>query len=288
MNRNPLESYSKIGSIVGLSGISVRSRILKMYKAGFLQGMYLIPSPLNFHRYPWAVVFKNVKSAASKLNEILTVENVVFAWIEYDNDVIVVIFSRSLDEKDRSAVELSDILGVGIEKQYSILSLLPPNLADSKLSRIDWKILENVLFNPRMATADISRLTHLSRKTVKNHIDAMMFEKKLYTVYLSDFTKTRSGILYGMTVQYETRKTLMGLLELNLKPVFYTDEPRGVYLINYAESVKDMEILRERVESMRGINGIYISIPKGGIFAEKRVKCWIMKEIDNWNSASFR
>jgi DNA-binding Lrp family transcriptional regulator len=42
--RNPIESFEKIGFKVGLSGISVRSRILKMYRSGFIQGMY------SYHR----------------------------------------------------------------------------------------------------------------------------------------------------------------------------------------------------------------------------------------------
>ena len=90
--RNPLESYEKIGSKVGISGISARSRIQKRYRSGLIKGIYLIPSPQNFEMHPRTYVFKNVDSPFQKLSIIAAVNGVVFAWIDYDNDLIITVF----------------------------------------------------------------------------------------------------------------------------------------------------------------------------------------------------
>jgi DNA-binding Lrp family transcriptional regulator len=285
--RNPLESYEKIGSKVGLSGISTRSRILKMHSSGFIQGMYLIPSPLNFGRHPRFYVFKNVDSPFSKLSEISTVSGVVFAWIDYDNDLIVTVFSRSEKERVRDVARLSKILGTNAITDHIPISLLPPNLSSSGLSRIDWKVLEHVAFNPRISIAEVSKLTHLSRKTVQAHLNRMISNRMLYTVYISDFTKGNGGIYYGLLVFYETKEVLGQLLKLNLEPVWYMSEPLGALLLGFAESLEVVELLKKRVGNIEGVTGFSLNIPRGGMFAEKSVRIWIRKEINKWNSASF-
>ena len=285
--RNPLESYEMIGSKVGLSGISVRSRVLKMHRSGFIQGIYLIPSPLNFERYPRTYVFKSVESPFSKLSEISAVNGVVFAWIDYDNDMIVTVFSRSELEKARDLAKLSKLLGTKAVTDYIPISLLPPNLSSSRLSRIDWKVLEHVAFNPRTSVAEISRSTRLSRKTVKGHLNSMLSERKLYALYISDFTKLKVGIFYGLLVFYDLPDVLDHLLKLGLEPIWYMSEPLGAVLLGFAESLEDVELLKKKTGEMEGITSFYINVPRGGMLSKDRVRFWIRREIDKWNSSSF-
>ena len=285
--RNPLESYEMIGSKVGLSGVSVRSRILKMHRSGFIQGIYLMPSPLNFERHPRTYVFKNIESPFTKLLEISAVNGVVFAWLDYDNDMIITVFSRSELENARSLAKLSKILGAKPITDYIPISLLPPNLSSSKLSRIDWKILKHVAFNPRLSIVEISRLTHLSRKTVQGHLNQMLSERKLYAVYISDFTKINGGIFYGLLVFFTFPEVLDRLLKLGLEPIWYMSEPLGAVLLGFAESLEDVELLKKKTGEMEGITSFYINVPRGGMFAEDQVSFWIGKEIDKWGSSSF-
>ena len=285
--RNPLEPYEKIGSKVGLSGISARSRILKMYRSGLIQGIYLIPSPLNFERHPRTYVFKNVDSPFSKLLKISAVNGVVFAWIDYDNDLIITVFFKSELEKARTIGKLSMILGTKPITDYIPISLLPPNLSSSRLSRIDWKILEHVTFNPRMSVAEISRLTHLSRKTVQGHLNSMLSERKLYALYISDFTKVKGGIFYGLLVFFNFPEVLDKLFKMSLEPIWYMTEPMGATLLGFAESIVDLELLKKKTGEIEGITSFDINVPTGGMFAEARVKSWIRIETEKWDSASF-
>jgi DNA-binding Lrp family transcriptional regulator len=285
--RNPLESFEKIGFKVGLSGVSVRSRILKMYKSGLIKGMYLIPSPLNFERHPRTYVFKNVQSPFSKLLKISRVNEVAFAWIDYDNDMIITVFYKSELEQLKGLVKLTGIFGTNAITDFIPTSLLPPNLSGSRLSRIDWKVIEHVAFNPRISIAEISRLTHLSRKTVQGHLNRMLSERQLYTVYVADFTKWKGGIFYGVLVFYGVSNVLDKLLKLNLEPVWHMSEPLGAVLLGFAESLEKVELLKKKTETIDGITGFSINIPRGGMFAEENIRRWIKDEIDKWESASF-
>lgn len=285
--RNPSESYEMIGSKVGMSGVSARRRILKMYSSGFIKGIYLIPSPLTFERYPRTYVFKNIESPFSKISKISAVSGVVFAWIDYDNDMTVTIFSRSELEKARSLAKLSKLLGTKAITDYIPISLLPPNLSSSTLSRIDWKILEHVTFNPRLSVAEISKLTHLSRKTVQGHLNRMLSEKKLYALYISDFTKLNGGIFYGLMVFFNHPEVQDRLLKMGLEPIWYMSEPLGAVLLGFAESLKDVELLKNRTGEMEGITSFNVILPRGGMFAEKNILRWIREEIRKWAPASF-
>lgn len=285
--RNPLESYEKIGSKVGISGISARSRIQKMYRSGLIKGIYLIPSPQNFEMHPRTYVFKNVDSPFQKLSIIAAVNGVVFAWIDYDNDMIITVFFKSDLEKAKILDNLSIIVGTKPITDYIPNSLLPPNLSSSGLSRIDWKILEHIAFNPRMSVAEISRLTHLSRKTVQGHLNGMLSERKLYALYISDFTKINGGILYGLLVFFNYPEVMGRLLKMGLEPIWFMTEPIGATLLGFAESLVDVELLKKKAQDMEGITRFDINVPTGGMFAKERLKSWIKGEIDKWNSASF-
>ena len=219
--------------------------------------------------------------------EISAVNGVVFAWLDYDNDMIITVFSRSELENARSLAKLSKILGAKPITDYIPISLLPPNLSSSKLSRIDWKILKHVAFNPRLSIVEISRLTHLSRKTVQGHLNQMLSERKLYAVYISDFTKINGGIFYGLLVFFTFPEVLDRLLKLGLEPIWYMSEPLGAVLLGFAESLEDVELLKKKTGEMEGITSFYINVPRGGMFAEDQVSFWIGKEIDKWGSSSF-
>jgi hypothetical protein len=48
-----------------------------------------------------------------------------------------------------------------------------------------------------------------------------------------------------------------------------------------------VELLEKRIEKIDGINSFSLSIPSGGVFAEKRVLRWIRETISKWDLASF-
>ena len=285
--KNPLDSFEEIGSKVKMSGVSVRSRMLNMHNSGFLQGVYLIPSPMNFRRYPQTFVFKNVDNVVNKMNNICRVSDVTFVWSDHENDTIVTVFCNSEREKLRAIERLSEIMGVSATALFTPSSLLPPNLSSSKLSRIDWKIVEQILMNPRMPVANISRLTKLSRRTVQNHLYRMLSEQQLYPVYIADFTKATGKIFYGAFAIFENSEVLKKLIDLNLKPVWHSNEPLGAQLLGFADSLKDVDLLKKSIDKIDGIVSFSFSIPAGGIFAEKRVLGWIRDEITKWSASTF-
>ncbi|MDA8143887.1 MAG: hypothetical protein M0T81_07880 [Thermoplasmatales archaeon] len=57
--------------------------------------------------------------------------------------------------------------------------------------------------------------------------------------------------------------------------------------MGFAESLKYVELLEKRIEKIDGINSFSLSIPSGGVFAEKRVLRWIRETISKWDLASF-
>ena len=92
-------------------------------------------------------------------------------------------------------------------------------------------------------------------------------------MYLDSFiikiAKITGQIFYGSSATYETKEALKQLMDLNLNPVWYMNEPLGVHLLDFAESLKDVELLKKRIEKIDGINSFSLSIPSGGVFAEK-------------------
>lgn len=286
--KNPFETYENMGLNVGMRGVSVRARMLKMKETGFLQGIYLIPSPLNFDRSVSTCVFTRVKDASLKLMDIITVKDVAFAWTDHENDVVVNMYYRSDEERVNSLSSLSEILGDNAVSIFTPMSLLPPMLSSSGLSSIDWKIMEHIVSEPRASTSELSRLTHLSRNTVEMHRKRFISDRLVYPVFISDFTRSSGNIFYGAVVFFEHPGSLKQLIGLGMIPVWSMTEPTGAHFLGFAESLRDVELVKNRVKDIEGVTEFSISIPSGGIFAVERVKHWIRNEIKYWKLASLK
>ncbi|MEM3192974.1 MAG: AsnC family transcriptional regulator [Candidatus Parvarchaeota archaeon] len=174
----PFETYEKIGAKVGMSGVSIRNRILRMEDTGFLQGIYLIPSPIVFKKTVSTFVFPKVRDTALRLPKIVSVEDVVFAWIDHENDIVVTVYYKSEEDRMRSLDRLSDVLGRTPTAIFTPSSLLPPALSDSGLSSIDLKLLEHLVSDPRISISELSRKTNLTVKTIVNHRNSQMTKNK--------------------------------------------------------------------------------------------------------------
>lgn len=285
--KNPFSFYEDIGSGVGLSGVSVGQRIHKMESSGFLQGIYLIPSPITLGRKAKSYVFTKVRNAKSKLEKVIDIECVVFAWIDHEDDVIVSLYYESEMEIQESLAMLSSLLGGGYTSVFTPLSLLPPILRLSRYSSIDWKILLHMISNPRVSVSEISGRTKLSRKTVLRHRSLMAAGGNLFPVFLMDFNAAKGAIFYGIIAFFENMVAMNSLKEMNLLPVWMMNNPSGAYMLGMALSLTEVEDIKSKMAKLKGISGYSLSIPAGGVFSTERVKGWIQDHIDLWRAASF-
>ncbi|WP_075057042.1 hypothetical protein [Thermogymnomonas acidicola] len=68
-----------------------------------------------------------------------------FAWLDYDGDMTVTLFFRQKEEERSSVERLSEVLSVeAVARRTPPLSLMPPDLSGSYLSRVDLRILEHI------------------------------------------------------------------------------------------------------------------------------------------------
>lgn len=285
--RNPLETYEKLGSAAGMRGVSARNRVKNMERSGLIRGIHLVPSPLSFGRIASSYVFNRVADAQSMLPTLLDVEDVVFAWTDHENDVVVNAYHKDAGNGAMIREKLREILGDCEHSSFTPTSLLPPIMSHSGLSSIDWKLLEHMVAEPRLPVTDLSRLTGLSRKTVNIHRNQLIVERKVYPVFLSDFTKGRDHILYGAVVIFDNQNVMDQLSQFNMVRVWTMNNPSGVYFLGFADTLRDVENVRYRVSEMKDIKGFSISIPTGGIFGLQRIRNWIREAIEQWKTASF-
>ena len=270
-----------------MSGVSVRGRIIRMRDTGILKSIHLIPSPLCFRRKASSYVFTKVTNASSRLHDILSVDDVVLAWTDHENDVLVNMYHKSEKNMAGSLNRLSEILGDDYTSAFRPLSLLPPILSESRFSSIDWKLLEHMVSNPRISNSELSRVTHLSRKTVEKHKANILANRQVYPVFISDFTKVSGHIFYGAVALFETQETLKQLFSLDMIPVWIMNEPSGAYFLGFAGSLRDVEVAKSKIGKISEVTSFSISIPTGGVFGTERVGKWIREAIRQWKLSSF-
>jgi len=265
----------QIGKKVGLSGVSVKSRITKMVKSGVIQNftMKIEPPSLGY--------------------------GIIYLTVPSDDEVGIVKKLKLIGEPFFVVPCLGDIMACGIvvEKDVEQKTELVKNLIsdarivltlDAKesefradLTKTDFKILDQLLKNPREKIDSISKSTKLSTKTITRTIEKFEKNPAIQFTIIYDPRKLEKFVAFAVLamVQNDVKKIKKEIEDAfgdNFWQVPFTAKELLV-LFMYSDNIYNADVMRHRIKEIDGVAFTEVFFPKKITMPTN----WIINSIKN-------
>ncbi len=250
----------QIGKKVGLSGVSVKSRISKMERAGVIQNftMKIEPPSLGY--------------------------GIIYLTVPSDDEVGIVKKLKLIGEPFFVVPCLGDIMACGIvvEKDVEQKTELVKNLIsdarivlalDAKesefradLTKTDFKILDQLLKNPREKIDSISKSTMLSTKTVTRTIEKFEKNPAIQFTIIYDPRKLEKFVAFAVLAMVQSDvKKIKTEIETSFGDYFWQvpfTAKELLVLFMYSDNIYNADVMRHKIKEIDGIIFTEVFFPK--------------------------
>jgi len=250
----------QIGKKVGLSGVSVKSRISKMERAGVIQNftMKIEPPSLGY--------------------------GIIYLTVPSDDEVGIVKKLKLIGEPFFVVPCLGDIMACGIvvEKDVEQKTELVKNLIsdarivlalDAKesefradLTKTDFKILDQLLKNPREKIDSISKSTMLSTKTVTRTIEKFEKNPAIQFTIIYDPRKLEKLVAFAVLAMVQSDvKKIKTEIETSFGDYFWQvpfTAKELLVLFMYSDNIYNADVMRHKIKEIDGIIFTEVFFPK--------------------------
>jgi len=273
---DPLLSDERLGREVGLTGKAVRLRRKRMEADGVLTeyGIHPRAEILGRNAVAWGYVGNDRPELP--LSQLCEVEDLVYVRSFRPNFHMVVRFSKDPEPPDDPRLAL--LLGRPMEGP---LDERPPttSVRADDLSRVDWKVLEEVVRTPRAPYSIQARSAYVSPRTFRLHRSKLEAAQALECAMILNLEQEEGLATYGIWLKVDESfdEKAVELPRLWDRP-HWTRNPRGVYLLGSGDNYFHARELELRLRSLPGVVSADPLIPAGGFFARERLLTWIRAE----------
>ena len=265
----------QIGKKVGLSGVSVKSRITKMIKSGIIQDFTIKIEPPTLG---YGVIYLTIPSDDEDgIVKKLKLVGEPFFVVPCLGDITAcgIAIEKDMEQK----IELVKNL---IGNARIILTL---NAHDSEfkadLTKTDFKILDQLLKNPREKIDSLSKSTMLSTKTVTRTIEKFEANTAIQFTIIYDPRKLEKFVAFALLtmVQNDTRKVLKEI-EAGFGDYFWQvpfTAKEMLVLFMYSDNIYNADIMHHKIKHTDGIAFTEVFFPKKITMPTN----WIINSIKN-------
>ena len=275
-------SYSRIGSQIGLTSKSVKTRVKNMLRSGVIEKFVVRVNPAAFG-YRTAIVLTRTSSGITKDDVIQRVKE--FGDLAYhahhvgSTSVAALIIKKPLDEKIIQS--LNDRLKPATVVRTSVAEL---SVASTDLSDTDLRIIKCLLLSgARIEISDIAKEVGISEKTTTRRLDRMK-EGRLLDFSLQCSPTTMIGyiqfaipIIVAKTHYRSVLERMYSEFQTNILYSPSVIEPENqLTFILFGENVFVVDYVLAKVNSFAGVKSADAYILTKLQYYDN----WIMKEIN--------
>ena len=250
----------QIGKKVGLSGVAVKSRITKMIKSGIIQNftIKMEPPSLGYGVIYLVVPGDDEVGIIKKLKLI----GEPFFVVPCLGDITAcgIVVEKDLEQKTELVKNL-------ISNVRIVLTLNPQDSElKAKLTKTDFKILEQLLKNPKEKIDSLAKSTSLSTKTVTRTIEKFETNPAIQFTIIYDPRKLEKFIAFALLamVQNDTRKVLKEI-EAGFGDYFwqvpFTAKEMLVLFMN-SDNIYNADIMHHKIKHTDGVAFTEVFFPK--------------------------
>ena len=254
------QTDTKLGSKLGLSGVSIRNRINKLVENGVVEkfvpqiqgepfgmsSIYLVASEKDFKE-----LLKRVKIFGKPSHVIHCIGSTA---------ILGTIVKENFEEKLEFAKQL-----VNEGKVITVSASKSPGFSKI-ITKTELKILQALIPNTQISNDELASLTKLSKKTVSRSVQKLRNANILYSTIIWNPKKIENYLTFyvGMSVQSNTEQVIKSLTKKFSKsflanPMVFDKE---VALTMYVNNIHEMDEIVEKIKSMNKIKRADVYIPK--------------------------
>ncbi len=271
-------SYRNIGSVVGLTTKSVRTRVVKMVSNGVIEKFFVYINPAVLG-YGTECILK------MRFNELT--ENII--------DRLNLLGDLFLHVRQIGGTSVfSLVVKTGSEDKIPLLidSLKPAVMQSMFVSRpfvqkgpkeLDFKIIKCLLPNPRMHISEIAKKLSISAKTVSRRLDMMKNNNVVQFSVLVNPASTRGYIQFVIVIsvketlyQYVLESIYRELSGNLLLQAPVTSPDNLIVLIMFSQDIFTVDSILRKVESFDGVKTAELDILTGITLTQD----WMVNEIE--------
>jgi DNA-binding Lrp family transcriptional regulator len=267
LGKNSRLSYRNIAQTIDLTTKSVKTRVDKMISAKVIE-RFIVLVNLSILGYTATCAFALRKNMVNK--DLIDKINLV-GDMQYQFHVLggAIGFSIAVREESEEKIELllqslqPAILGV--VAQNDIYS----NKISDDLTETDYRIIKQLMQNPRMDISDLGKTISISSKTVSRRLDKMQNNHLLEFTILPNPYAMKGQIVFFLEVKAKSSQLYGPLLEqifgelhhyVILSSTLY-GRADTIGLILACEDVFIIESIRSRMESLNGVKESNVFLP---------------------------
>jgi len=265
----------QIGKKVGLSGVSVKSRITKMVRSGVIQNFTIKVEPPSLG---YGVIYMIAPSddEAGIVKKLRLIGEPFFVVpCLGDITACAIVVEKDLDQK----IELVKNL---IMNARIVLTM---DAKDSEfradLTKTDFKILEKLLKNPKEKIETIAKSTKLSTKTVTRTIEKFEANPAIQFTIIYDPRKLEKFIAFALLAMVQgnikkIKKEIETSFGDNFWQVPFTAKELLV-LFMYSDNIYNADTMRHKIKEIDGVVFTEVFFPKKIMMPTN----WISNSIKN-------
>ena len=272
-------SDRQIGKKVGLSGVSVKSRIIKMVRSGVIQNftMKVEPPCLGY-----GVIYLIVPSCdeAGIIKKLKLVGEPFFV-VSCLGDITAcaIVVEKDMEQKAELVKNL-------ISNARIVLTLdAEESEFKADLTKTDFKILEQLLKNPKEKIDSIAKSTKLSTKTVTRAIERFEANPAIQFTIIYDPRKLEKFIAFALLAMVQTNiKKIKKEIVTSFGDYFWQvpfTAKELLVLFMYSDNIYNADTMHHKIKEIDGVAFSEIFFPKKIMMPTN----WISNSIKSASSA---
>lgn len=265
-------SYSEIAASIGLTVNAVKSRITKILASKAIENFLTIPNFAIFgFKISYSVLIKH-DGDADDLSNRLSSLGYVYMQIDFFDDTSLLRILRK-NETNLSTDMINKMI-----KPHEVMRTFDERLhSDFVPSQTDLKIIKYLILEPRVRITDLARKIYMSEKTVIRRMEAMSKNHVLdFTVQYNPAAMTH--FLYSrmiVIVEQPSHDAILRQILGQSKDHFLCPVPPNsefmISLILYAKNIPEIEQVKKKIRSVRGVIHVVSRMPVRTTFNQKHL-----------------
>jgi DNA-binding Lrp family transcriptional regulator len=274
-------SYRNIGSSIGMTSKSVKTRVDKLFSDGVIKRFTIRVNPASFgyRKICLMIIRRNAVTEEDIMNHLRLVGHVVM-YVENigGTSMFGLIMKEESDEKIQLLIETlkpAYVQGIFINKAKT---------SKKDLNQTDLRIISCLLSNPRMELSHIAKQLSLSGKTIARRFDIIKNQHIMGFTLEHNPNVTINYMRFLLIVHTEKglRNKIRYLIYHELKENIHFDLPivhpeNIIAFILYSQEVFAIDAIISKIERFKGVLTTEFFIPR----ALTSYEDWLLKEIDH-------
>ena len=269
----------QIGKKVGLSGVSVKSRITKMERAGIIQNFTMkVEPPCLGYGVIYLIVPSDDEAGIIKKLKLVGEPFFVVSCLG-DITACAIVVEKDLEQKAELVKNL-------ISNARIVLTLdAEESEFKADLTKTDFKILEQLLKNPKEKIDSIAKSTKLSTKTITRSIEKFEANPAIQFTIIYDPKKLEKFIAFALLAMVQTNiKKIKKEIATNFGDYFWQvpfTAKELLVLFMYSDNIYNADTMHHKIKEIDGVAFSEIFFPKKIMMPTN----WISNSIKSASSA---